>query len=50
MADVFNASVYTTESTDSAALGGCYRAIHGMKLYLLKYYSKTPNFFLNEKF
>lgn len=28
LADVFNASVYTTDITDSAALGGCYRAIH----------------------
>ncbi|CAC5405986.1 xylB [Mytilus coruscus] len=27
MADVFNAPVYTTEIADSAALGGCYRAI-----------------------
>ncbi|VDI53383.1 xylulokinase [Mytilus galloprovincialis] len=27
MADVFNAPVYTTQIADSAALGGCYRAI-----------------------
>ena len=32
---MFNASVYTTDITDSAALGGCYRAIHG------KYLSKN---------